>query len=470
MSGTISMSGSNIIEDNSNVPVVSIQFVSYPDAARSPHPLTFDKIERDLIEGMVVKIGRQVNRPGNNNDNITNDNAIWFKSKVVSRSHAEIWAKDGQVYLKDTASSSGTFLNHMRLSPSGKESRPYPLKDNDIIQLGIDYQGKDEDIYKCVIIKIVIVNRKVIQQRRQANPTRFRAALKALLSATNPYSSHTADDEINSKSSVDCCICLCGIGPFQALFVAPCSHCFHYKCVTPILSAGNMFQCPLCRQVANLVASVSMESFSGLDDDIDTNALSSSPGILSSTPITTVSTTRRPMSYVRSEDNDDMRFQLNNRLNNASTDTNCTNAPPNQDIGDNQENGHPSSTLHNAIFPINDNNSNVNTASNPINILNNEVNNNNGTHTNNNLNNFINNSSAAGNSGNDNNQRPNTFFNEINPRARVLTSENLNGILSDMDNEDSLAPVNPNNVNGAERDGDGVNLTTHLMNNMDIHE
>jgi len=35
----------------------------------------------------------------------------------------------------------------MRLSPSGKESRPYPLKDNDIIQLGIDYQGKSEGKY-----------------------------------------------------------------------------------------------------------------------------------------------------------------------------------------------------------------------------------------------------------------------------------------------------------------------------------
>jgi len=32
----------------------------------------------------------------------------------------------------------------MRLSPSGKESRPYPLKDGDIIQLGIDYQGRQE--------------------------------------------------------------------------------------------------------------------------------------------------------------------------------------------------------------------------------------------------------------------------------------------------------------------------------------
>jgi hypothetical protein len=459
------MSGSNIIEDNSNVPVVSIQLVSYPDTSRSPNPLTFDKIERDLIEGMVVKIGRQVNRPGNNNDNIANDNAIWFKSKVVSRSHAEIWAKDGQVYLKDTASSSGTFLNHMRLSPSGKESRPYPLKDNDIIQLGIDYQGKSEDIYKCVIIKIVIVNRKVIQQRRQANPTRFRAALKALLSATNPYSSHTADDDINSKGSVDCCICLCGIGPFQALFVAPCSHCFHYKCVTPILSTGNMFQCPLCRQVANLVASVSMESFSGLDDDIDSNALSSSPGILSSTPVTTLSTTRRPVQTLRSDDSEDLRYQLNNRLNNASTDTNCTNVPLNQDMGEsgnNQETGR-SSGLHNTIYTNNESDSNVNNASNPININNNS--NDNGINTNNNLNNFINN--AAANSANNENH-PNGFFNEINPRARVLTSENLNGILSDMDNEDSLAPLNINN--GAERDGDDVNHATHLMNNMDIHE
>jgi len=32
----------------------------------------------------------------------------------------------------------------MRLSPSNKESRPYPLKDGDIIQLGIDYQGKTQ--------------------------------------------------------------------------------------------------------------------------------------------------------------------------------------------------------------------------------------------------------------------------------------------------------------------------------------
>lgn len=55
---------------------------------------------------------------------------------------------------------------------------------------------------------------------------------------------------------VDCCICINSMAPFQALFLAPCSHTFHYKCVTPLLGAGFMFQCPLCRQVCNLEASV----------------------------------------------------------------------------------------------------------------------------------------------------------------------------------------------------------------------
>ncbi|KAJ3238924.1 hypothetical protein HDU81_006935 [Chytriomyces hyalinus] len=198
---------------------------------------------------------------------------VWFKSKVVSRGHAELWLRDGQVYLKDTGSSSGTFLNKMRLSPSGKLSRPYPLKDGDVIQLGIDYQGRQEDIYKCIMMKVVITTSSItVHQRKKENPARFRAALKSLLSATNPYSSNTPISTAVFPSavtpttphqpagSVDCCICLCSIGPFQALFLSPCSHCYHYKCIRNLLEAHHMFQCPMCRQVANLDASVSMES------------------------------------------------------------------------------------------------------------------------------------------------------------------------------------------------------------------
>jgi hypothetical protein len=92
----------------------------------------------------------------------------------------------------------------------------------------------------------------------------------------NPHSQK--EDE---QHAVECCICINSMAPFQALFLAPCSHCFHYKCVTTLLGAGFMFQCPLCRQVANLEASVAEpeavsemvsepeEGEEELDDDMD---------------------------------------------------------------------------------------------------------------------------------------------------------------------------------------------------------
>src|SRR5258706_10963532 len=59
-----------------------------------------------------------------------------------------------QFFIKDTSSSSGTFLNHMRLSHAGVESRAFQLKDGDILQLGVDYQGGTEEIYRCVKIRV----------------------------------------------------------------------------------------------------------------------------------------------------------------------------------------------------------------------------------------------------------------------------------------------------------------------------
>ncbi|TPX33825.1 hypothetical protein SmJEL517_g03348 [Synchytrium microbalum] len=176
---------------------------------------------------------------------------VAFRSKVVSRTHAEIWiGADGQVYFRDVGSSSGSFLNRLRLSPSGKESRPYPVKSGDIIQLGVDYQGRQEDIYKSVMIKIFITVQS--GNRPKPNAAKLRAALRSLLGAMN---GGARDD----YATTDCCICLCAISTNQALFLAPCSHCFHYKCVIPLLGSALMFQCPLCRQVANLEASVTGE-------------------------------------------------------------------------------------------------------------------------------------------------------------------------------------------------------------------
>jgi pSer/pThr/pTyr-binding forkhead associated (FHA) protein len=79
---------------------------------------------------------------------------VGFKSKVVSRKHCEFSFVDGQWQIKDVASSSGTFLNHIRLSQPNTESRLFPIKDGDIIQLGIDFRGGEEMIFRCVKIRI----------------------------------------------------------------------------------------------------------------------------------------------------------------------------------------------------------------------------------------------------------------------------------------------------------------------------
>ncbi|KAG2050392.1 hypothetical protein BDR06DRAFT_974475 [Suillus hirtellus] len=63
---------------------------------------------------------------------------------------------NGKIYIKDTKSSSGTFLNHVHISCPGFESAPYQLNDGDFVQLGVDYQGGMEDIYKSVRMQIEI--------------------------------------------------------------------------------------------------------------------------------------------------------------------------------------------------------------------------------------------------------------------------------------------------------------------------
>ncbi|KAJ2841003.1 hypothetical protein GGI22_008099, partial [Coemansia erecta] len=182
---------------------------------------------------------------------------IAFRSKVVSRSHAEIWTENGHFFIKDTKSSSGTFLNHMRLSPPGVESRPYPLHDGDILQLGVDYQGGKIDVYKCVIIRLEI-NRN--WQWNSENPFR-RQVLENIQNAYHNIGAGSggAGDNGSSGDNNECCICLYPMIAFQALFVAPCSHCFHYKCVKPILFTSTSFNCPLCRTYADLEASVTVD-------------------------------------------------------------------------------------------------------------------------------------------------------------------------------------------------------------------
>jgi len=152
-----------------------IRLVPHLDSRRS---LRFDAIGRDIKEGdPALRIGRFTDRTGMGLAavNALGSNKLAFKSKVVSRAHAEIWVESGgRFFIKDTKSSSGTFLNHIRLSPANTESRPYQIKDGDILQLGVDYQGGAEDIYKSVKIRIEVGRE-------------WQAAANAFKSVISPY-------------------------------------------------------------------------------------------------------------------------------------------------------------------------------------------------------------------------------------------------------------------------------------------
>lgn len=60
------------------------------------------------------------------------------------------------------------------------------------------------------------------------------------------------------RSSTECTICLNAIAPCQALFVAPCSHTWHFKCARKLLDEPPIseFTCPNCRAQTYLDADV----------------------------------------------------------------------------------------------------------------------------------------------------------------------------------------------------------------------
>ncbi|TKA57313.1 hypothetical protein B0A55_12841 [Friedmanniomyces simplex] len=231
----------------------------------------------------IVRVGRYSERDNNNaiaSHNPSNPTAqdflpVGFKSKVVSRRHCEFWCTAGQWYIKDVKSSSGTFLNHVRLSPPGQESRPYEVNDGDTVQLGIDFKGGEEVIFRCVKIRIEC-NRGWQKSLNAYNTTAHKRLLKnaGVLQRKNPRDSDAAS--VNSSS--ECSICLNPVAPCQALFVAPCSHVWHYKCVRNLIHGPSYpnFLCPNCRFVADLEADVEPpeemegdEGGFGVDDEED---------------------------------------------------------------------------------------------------------------------------------------------------------------------------------------------------------
>lgn len=235
-----------------------IRLVPHIDNRRN---LRFEAVTRDLKEGDTpLRIGRFTDRSGLGLAavNALTSHKLAFKSKVVSRAHAEIWAEvGGKFYIKDTKSSSGTFLNHVRLSPANTESKPHQIKDGDVLQFGVDYQGGTEDIYKSVKIRIELG--REWQSTANAFNTNAVKNIKAL-AGPPPTGKAPTNGKAGKTQLGDCCICLFPVTIRQCLFITPCSHTFHYKCLRPLLeSLHPSFSCPLCRTYADLDEDVEVD-------------------------------------------------------------------------------------------------------------------------------------------------------------------------------------------------------------------
>ncbi|KAI8093563.1 uncharacterized protein BX664DRAFT_313605 [Halteromyces radiatus] len=124
-----------------------------------PHSTQFPVKTIELKDNVKCRIGRQssaktIPKPLNG----------YFDSKVLSRNHALLWLSEGKIYIKDTKSSNGTFLNGHRLSPELEESEPFELKTGDQIEFGIDITGEDGTVlYHKVACTISIIHLPVDQ-------------------------------------------------------------------------------------------------------------------------------------------------------------------------------------------------------------------------------------------------------------------------------------------------------------------
>ncbi|KAJ0118410.1 FHA domain-containing protein [Diaporthe amygdali] len=242
----------------------SIRFSVFVDPRSQRPSLHFSPIARTLPSGSeIIRVGRYSERDSQPAvpANVPSAAPVGFKSKVVSRRHCEFWYEEGKWYIKDVKSSSGTFLNHIRLSPPGQESKPFPVNDGDVVQLGIDFKGGEEMIFRCVKMRLEL-NRGWQNKLNKFNMNSH----KRLWNMTK------TEGAGGQNYSQDCSICLNSIAPCQCLFVAPCSHTWHFKCIRSLLSSPHypIFICPNCRAAADLEAEVEdPEDWEQLEDEVE---------------------------------------------------------------------------------------------------------------------------------------------------------------------------------------------------------
>ena len=66
----------------------------------------------------------------------------FFDCKVLSRQHAMLLFEEEKFFLIDTGSSNGSFVNNIRLSKTGEESKLTRLYTGDVLRFGSDVVDK----------------------------------------------------------------------------------------------------------------------------------------------------------------------------------------------------------------------------------------------------------------------------------------------------------------------------------------
>lgn len=209
-------------EEPDNLSTISLSFI-----AMHPKDLPQEPIVRKLSENGTIFVGRS-------NSNHLTDNSILLSSKVISRSHAEIALIDGVWKVRDIGSSSGTFINNMRLSEPSVRSEYFDLKSGDTVKFGVDFRDHADSCFHAMSFVVEI------NGGRDINITRFAAERFEMF--------RKQFDE-----SETCNICLENLEPLQCILMMPCGHAWHLGCMYTLIGKRHPFlECPLCRRSFNI--------------------------------------------------------------------------------------------------------------------------------------------------------------------------------------------------------------------------
>lgn len=195
-------------------------------------PSNEERAFRTLQANGVIKLGRS-------DQSYVDAKPILYKSKVVSRLHAEIVLLDGKWYVRDVGSSSGTYVNNERIDYTGdEEGDKVALHSGDVLRLGTDFKGGMLPQYRAVRLYVLVDNGADIGQSQFLNSRldTFRAA---------------AQDGTEDKEK--CALCLDLMVSSDGLFMSPCGHIWHFRCIQESLARSYpYFTCLLCRKACFL--------------------------------------------------------------------------------------------------------------------------------------------------------------------------------------------------------------------------